>query len=165
MIGFFFDLVEKIVDPLCQMQHGFSTVVSGNELLLCLLEFLSITDSRFIFAEILLDQSRLYTCRNSGDLRNMFCCICCTHQWRIKDLIRLDPLTQNLMSCLDCLLMPFLCQCNVCRSTDLILYIPDSLSMSHKIKMSHYIQLLLFRFSLSYHLYPVNGYLYFVIML
>ena len=69
VIGFFFDLIEEIVDPLCQMQHGFSTVVSGNELLLCFLEFLAVAGSRFVFAEILLDQSRLYTCRDSGDLR------------------------------------------------------------------------------------------------
>ena len=119
------------------MKHGFSTFISISETLLRFLKLLPISRSRLIFSKILFFQSWLHSCRNACDLRYMLCSISRTYQRRIKNLINMNLLLQNILTKILRLLMSFFGKLNICRTTDLILYISYSLSMSRKIKISH----------------------------
>ena len=113
-------------------------VINGDKELFCLFELLPISRSGLIFSKILLLQAHLLTHRNPCHLRNMARGLLRPDKWRIQDLVNLYALFLNLSSKLHCLLMSKLCQLDICRTTDFIFHIPYSLSMSCKIKMSHY---------------------------
>ena len=74
-IGFFvrflFDLIQQIIDPLCQMQSRFSSFVAARETFFCFLKCFAVSCGSFPLSKTLFCQTRLDSCRYSGDLRNM----------------------------------------------------------------------------------------------
>lgn len=74
---FFPDIIEKIIDSLCQTKCRFSSLMAAGEEFFRLFKVLSIPRRGFSFSEILLDQSRFYPTWDSCHLRNQLCRIFC----------------------------------------------------------------------------------------
>ena len=120
------------------MKHCLPAFKMIDKVLFCLFELLPISRSGLIFSKILLLQAHLLTHRNPCHFRNMACRLFRTYQRRIQNLIDLHALFFYLFPKLRCLLMSEFCQFDIGRATDFIFHIPYSLSMSCKIKISHY---------------------------
>ena len=129
-------VIEKIVDPLAKLEHGFAAFISADKILFIFAEDITVSWCGFIFSKILFLQPWLHSCRNAGHLGNVFRSVCRAHQRRIKDLIDSQVFLCDLAAKGNGLLMAQICPRNVCGSADLIFYIPDGLSMSCKIEIS-----------------------------
>ena len=97
-------VVEKIVDPLAKLQHGFAAFISADKILLIFTEDITVSWCGFIFSKVLFLQSWLHSCGNAGHLGNVFRGICRAHQGRIKDLIDSQVFLRDLASQIDRLL-------------------------------------------------------------
>ena len=100
---------------------------------LCPAKFLAIPGSPLIYSEILLLQTRLLAHRDSCFLADMTGGFCCTHQWRIKNLINCIAALSDHFAGSHRLLMSQRRQRNIRGTADLIFHIPEGLSMSRKI--------------------------------
>ena len=134
---FFLNIIQQIIDSLRKLQHGLPTIITVDKLRLGNRKFRTISRCGLIPSKILLLQPQFFLCRNAGHFRDMLCGICRTHQRRIQNLINMDSFCLNPFTQFLCLCMSKFCECNICRATDFILYIPDCLSMSCKIKVCH----------------------------
>ena len=61
-------LVQQILDPLRQLQHGLTALIPAAEISFRPFEIFPIPGRGFPFAEILLLQARFHPCRDSGHL-------------------------------------------------------------------------------------------------
>lgn len=130
-------LIQKIIDPLRQMKHGFTAFIGADELALCRLKVSTVTRHGFVFPEVLLDQTRFFDCMDAGDFSNVQRGILRPDKRRITDLIRLDPHLQDLSPCFYRLFMTKFSQGDVRSSADLVLHIPDRLSVADIVQISH----------------------------
>ena len=74
---FFPDIIEKIIDSLCQTKCRFSSLMAAGKEFFRLFKVFSIPRRGFPFSEILLDQSRFYPTWDSCHLGNQLCRIFC----------------------------------------------------------------------------------------
>ena len=137
LAGVCLQLVQQVVDALCQLHHAFAAVIAVGKVGLGDAELRTVPGRALVFAKALLPQAGLAAGGQTGCGGNGLCGVGGAGEGRVQDLVDVQAAVPDKLAQLPRLLLPVGGQRTVGHAADLIFHVPYRLAVAGEIDIMH----------------------------